>query len=209
MLSYFSSRPTYLQCAFSTIKQCKNSANACQKALWIYISPSQNQSQLTEWVWKMCVFVCSCRVFFIMQLLLCMWYSLKKFSIISNSRFSCKVLDENQWKIVDSVPNCTSVNYSTNGRKFKRLSCSVSFRGDWAPVMEWRQGGFHGSIVTTGVQSHTLANFVSQNISIPVDVDGENAISYTCIIFFMGNFSASATNIPNFTFIWPGKYYYS
>lgn len=116
-----------------------------------------------------------------------------------------------RWTFVDSAPNCTAIDYSANYRKFKRLSCSVGFRGDWAPVMEWRQGGFNGTIVTTGVQNNTTSNFVSQSISISVDDGEENAISYTCVIFFsayMGNVNATATNIPNYIFTWPGKHHH-
>ena len=81
------------------------------------------------------------------------------------------------------------------------INCSVSFRGIYAPVMQFRRND--GVVLTTGVQNNTIQN---QNASYTLTFTPDKTMdgaTIECITFFdqpklpLPNFSA---NVPGFTY---------
>lgn len=93
------------------------------------------------------------------------------------------------------------------------LRCTVAYRGNIAPVLQWRRHQ-HGSetggeVITKGIQANTAAG---PNISSTVDIvvsPTKNDIYYSCMIFFTSyEFSKSsyasmvADNAPEYSYTW-------
>ena len=83
------------------------------------------------------------------------------------------------------------------------LSCNVSFRGNWAPVMEWRMVNMTESINGKNVYHKTTPN--DSVISVLTLNSSLTAHRYTCTTRFIPDMrppTTNATNVPNYTHIW-------
>ena len=83
--------------------------------------------------------------------------------------------------------------------------CSVSFRGNWAPVMEWRTESETGPIMETGITNITIPD---PNVTSVMTVglnDTKDNVEYVATVKFsesMKPHSTTADNVPNYTFVW-------
>ena len=116
---------------------------------------------------------------------------------IQNEIVSCFVTTEYE-------PVCITNHTSKCTILTLELSCSVSFRGNWAPIMEWREEG-SVNVITSDVINQTMANdSVSYSLTVPLNVRRES-VRYTCTTRFIESMrpsSINATNVPNLTLVW-------
>ena len=84
-----------------------------------------------------------------------------------------------------------------------RMWCTVSFRGNWAPVMEWRGAHMSHPLDSRDVEKQTESNnSVTYIVTIPAT---SNELPFTCTTKFIASMrptSTNATNTPNYKFIW-------
>lgn len=78
------------------------------------------------------------------------------------------------------------------------LTCSIEFRGNWAPTMEWKEHSSHGEkVILVGVHTTTVPNqLVTSALVMPVQKGRSN---FTCTAKFDINgkpHSTTATNVP-------------
>lgn|SRR6218665_1201740 len=89
-----------------------------------------------------------------------------------------------------------------------QMQCSVLYRGDWSPVMTWRQKGPNNTIVTDGVQTReTTANHDVTALSMLTlsAVRNIHKASYTCTTHFtkyVGDVHTANTTISDYIHIW-------
>src|SRR6218665_2240889 len=91
-----------------------------------------------------------------------------------------------------------------------RMQCRVSFRGNWAPTMEWRQHQVNAGINEERLVSDMVDTVVIQNSSITsiliVLINSTNYDSYySCRPFFTwhnGKLRTNANNVPDFNHTW-------
>ena len=106
--------------------------------------------------------------------------------------------------------NC-STNLSASGAVQEydviTMTCSVTYSGNWAPVMRWFNSvARHNFIddVTTSTTSDTATARVTSQLSV-VASRGLNSSEIICVTYFTEPSPAlptSATNIPSFTYNW-------
>lgn len=82
------------------------------------------------------------------------------------------------------------------------LTCSIEFRGNWAPAMEWKEHSNDGDeILSVGVNVVTIRNqSVTSTLAMKVQ---EGSRNYTCTTKFdiSGKPSkTTASNVPNYTY---------
>ena len=106
-----------------------------------------------------------------------------------------------------SNPVCNyTVSNSKNGTDEHHLvlQCSVSFRGSWAPVMEWRIGT-RDQVITDGVDNHTVFNrSVTYTLNVNVSQEMCGTI-FTCTTKFVEHMRppyTDATNVPSYNHTW-------
>ena len=111
--------------------------------------------------------------------------------------------------IAESDPKCSEKEQQEdiNGHRevIFYLSCTVAFRGNWAPLMEWRFTDAHGEIIEQGVNTSTAMNHnVTSRLRLVASTTRQNA-KFVCRTFF-GNIhsrvSDSAKNIPYYNYTW-------
>lgn len=113
-------------------------------------------------------------------------------------------------------PLCTyfdnrNANAASDKAQKIQMQCYLIYWGNWAPKMEWRQvlggssrGGESSVSVKEGVYRSSSDNFVS----IAITVAGNNCrleTSYKCVTGFTAtrnHVNTTATNIPDYSFIW-------
>ena len=84
-----------------------------------------------------------------------------------------------------------------------RMWCTVSFRGNWAPVMEWRGSNMSDPVNTKFVENRTNPNHnVTYTLTVPSHLI---QLPYTCTTEFIASMrpaSIDAQNIPDYTVTW-------
>jgi len=84
------------------------------------------------------------------------------------------------------------------------LQCVIGYRGNWAPVMEWRFSGKDGQVVSEGVQTISSQLLVTSVFSFTVYHTMNNR-SVSCKTYFSsytGNVTTTATNTPDYSYTW-------
>lgn len=84
------------------------------------------------------------------------------------------------------------------------LTCAIEFRGNWAPMMEWKERNSHDErVLSVGVNVVILPNErVTSTLVMEVQ---EGSRNYVCTTKFHINgkpHSTTATNVPHYNRIW-------
>ena len=101
--------------------------------------------------------------------------------------------------IAASDPTCGRSG-STDDSPFVSMWCSVSFRGNWAPVMTWKNQ--QDGIISEGITNTTHPNFMIMYTLKVSKEDFENSPSYKCVTEFTTSMkppTVNATNTPKYT----------
>jgi hypothetical protein len=100
----------------------------------------------------------------------------------------------------DNEPTCGCFEKSDN----MVLWCSISFRGNWAPMMEWKWNDnkpLPSRMVTNLTTANTKINYTA---IVPIDqsTNGKNLVCTTRFQLSMKNPLTNATNLPDYTRTW-------
>ena len=77
--------------------------------------------------------------------------------------------------------------------------CSIGFRGNWAPVMEWMEDG---KVVSQGAETSIVPN---QSVASVLKTTHRNDLEYVCRTYFREEALVrphSAGNVPQYTHTW-------
>ena len=112
------------------------------------------------------------------------------------------------WSVLslESDPSCGYKIQNRSTNEELQMWCTVSFRGNWAPVMEWNE--LRGSNIPHPVDTKYVENRTEPNnnvtyiVTIPVT---SIKLPYACKTKFLASMRPSATiatNVPSYTFDW-------
>ena len=90
-----------------------------------------------------------------------------------------------------SDPTC-GLSGSTDDSPYVSMWCSVSFRGNWAPVMTWKN--HQNGIISEGVTNTTQPNSMIMYTLKVSKEDFENSPSYTCVTKFTKSMKPPTVN---------------
>ena len=105
--------------------------------------------------------------------------------------------------ISEVVPTC---DFDFLGDDELTAWCSIMYRGNWAPVVEWRVGSADGPVIDTGISNETNAerNAITYTMTIQLN-DTTTADEYLATTKFVESMrprSTTSTNIPTYNYTW-------
>ena len=111
-------------------------------------------------------------------------------------------------------PDCwahiTEDHDAGDGYRFLTMTCSVSFTGEWAPVMKWQLE--EGPVITAGVAIKTVSSMsVISSLTITV-TNNMTGRTFSCMTYFSEDNkpqNINATNVPDYAYTWASAKIYT